>query len=107
MSVTIHTLDKLQSLEQLYRQGFHSQVIDQAIDKLLAMEIEQAQEDLRDLESRLAACEQRYNMPSEEFYRRFRAGEMGDEADFAEWSIFYDMRQDTLQRLKLLGVSTA
>lgn len=107
MSVAIHTLDKLQSLEQLYRQGFHSKVIDQVIDKLLAMEIERAQEDLRDLEARLVAYEQQYNIPSEEFYRRFRAGEMGDEADFVEWSVFYDMCQDTLQRLKLLGASTS
>jgi len=107
MNAAIHTLNKLQSLEQLYRQGFHSKVIDQAIDKLLAMEIERAQEDLNDLKSRLTAYEQQYNMPSEEFYRRFRAGAMGDEADFVEWSVFYEMRQDTLQRLELLGASAS
>jgi len=33
MGNTVHTLNKLQSLEQLYRQGFRSEVIDRAIDK--------------------------------------------------------------------------
>jgi hypothetical protein len=33
MEAAIHTLDKLRSLEQLYRQSFRSEVIDLAIDK--------------------------------------------------------------------------
>ena len=86
---------------------FHSKVIDQAIDKLLATEIERAQEDLSDLEGRLAAYEQQYHKPSEEFYQSFSAGEIGAKADFVEWSIFCDMRQDALQRPELLGVSTS
>jgi len=39
MNTTVGTLDKLESLQKLYRLGFHSEVIDRAIDKLLAMEI--------------------------------------------------------------------
>ncbi len=41
-------------------------------------------------------------MTSREFYERFRTGELGDEMDFVEWSVFWDMRQATQQRLDSL-----
>ena len=103
MNTAVLTLDKLRSLERLYRQGFHSEVVDRVIDKLLATEIEQAWAERRDLEARLADYEKRYDMSSEEFYRRFRTGELGDEMDFVEWSVFYEMHQAILERLKVLG----
>ena len=105
MEARVRTLDKLQSLEQLYRRGFRSELIDQAIDKLLATEIERAQVERRDLEARLAEYEKRYRMSSEEFYRRFRAGELGDSMDFVEWSVFYEMHQAIVERLEVLGVA--
>ena len=103
MEGAIRTIDKLRSLEQLYRQGFQSKVIDLAIDKLLAAEAERALAERRDLEARLSAYEGQFNMSSEEFYRRFRAGKLGDGMDFVEWSVFYEMYQAILQRLKVLG----
>ena len=103
MEGAIRTIDKLRSLEQLYRQGFQSEVIDRAIDKLLAAEAERALAERRDLEARLSAYEGQFNMSSEEFYRRFRAGKLGDGMDFVEWSVFYEMYQAILQRLKVLG----
>lgn len=103
MKAAIRTLDKLWSLEQLYRQGFQSEVIDRAIDKLLATETERAFAEQRDLEARLSAYEEQFNMSSEEFYRRFRAGELGDGIDFVEWSVFYEMYQAILERLEVLG----
>ena len=106
MDAAVRTLSKLQALEQLYRQGLRSEVIDRAIDKLLAAEIERAQAERRDLEARLADYEKRYHMLSEEFYRRFRAGELGDGMDFVEWSVFYEMHQAILERLKVLGASS-
>ncbi|MEA3345785.1 MAG: hypothetical protein U9Q78_06015 [Chloroflexota bacterium] len=104
MNMVVPTLDKLQSLERLYRQGFRSEVIDRAVDKLLAAEIERAYAERRDLEARLADYEKRYHMSSEEFHRRFRAGELGDGMDFVEWSVFYEMYQAMLERLEMLEV---
>ncbi len=34
-------------------------------------------------------------MTSDSFYRRFRAGMLGDGMDFVEWSIFWEMYQAT------------
>ena len=102
MGAAIRTLDKLRSLEQLYRQGFRSEVIDRTLDKLLAAEADQALAERRDLEARLSAYEEQFNMSSQEFYRRFRAGELGDEVDFVEWNVFYEMHQAIRQRLDVL-----
>lgn len=103
MEAAIRTLDRLRSLEQLYRQGFRSEVIDRTLDKLLAAEAERVLAERRDLEARLSAYEKQFNISSQEFYRRFRAGELGDEMDFVEWSVFYEMYQVTRQRLDMLG----
>ena len=105
MEAAIRTLDKLRSLEQLYRQGFRSEVIDRTLDKLLAAETERILAERRDLEARLSAYEKQFNMSSQEFYRRFRAGELGDEMDFVEWSVFYEMYQVARQRLDMLGAN--
>ena len=96
-------MDKLKVLERLYRQGVWSEVFDRTIDKLLDIEVEQTLAEKEDLERRLAAFETRYGMESADFYQRFRAGELGDEMDFVEWSVFYEMYQALLQRLEMLG----
>ena len=46
-------------------------------------------------------------MTSDEFYRRFRNGELGDDMDLVEWSIFWDMHQATEKRLSWLGEAVA
>lgn len=58
------------------------------------MTVEQVLAEKKDLEKRLAAYEAQYGMCSAEFYRRFRAGELGDAMDFVEWSVFYEMYQE-------------
>jgi len=90
-------------LAPLYRQGFRSEVIDRTLDKLLAAEAERALTERRDLEARLSAYEKQFNMSSQEFYRRFRAGKLGNGMDFVEWSVFYEMYQAIRQRLDVLG----
>lgn len=107
MSQTDSTLSKLNAIEILYRQGYQSEVIDRAMDKLIAMERHRAQQELTDLEGRLRDFEARYHMSSEDFQTRFQMGELGDEADFFEWSAFYDMRQAVRERLKSLETVTA
>lgn len=47
------------------------------------------------LAARLSGYEQQYGMTSHKFYRRFRSGELGDDMDLVEWSIFWEMYQAT------------
>lgn len=48
-----------------------------------------------------------YGMTSKDFYRRFRSGELGDEMDFVEWSVFWDMHVATQKRLDSLVKQTS
>jgi hypothetical protein len=105
MTITAEkTLDGLHHLHTLYRQGYNSQLINQTIDKLIEQERRFLQRQLADIEARLTAFESRYQLSSADFYRDFRAGKLGDEADFVEWCAFYEMWQAAGERLKLLDV---
>lgn len=96
------TMDRLQYLETLYRQGYRSEVIDRSLDKIIALERAAARREYADLRERLQVFETRYQISSEDFYRRFRAGEMGDAMDVVEWSIFYEMWESVRARLAML-----
>ena len=48
-------------------------------------------DELRRIEAQLQEFEQRFRLSSAEFYRRFRAGMLGDDADFFEWSALYQI----------------
>jgi hypothetical protein len=100
-----NTLTKLQVITGLYRRGYQSDVIDRTLDKLLAMERDQAQRELTGLEKRLREFETQYRMSSDDFFQRFQRGELGDSADFFEWSACYDMCRSVHDRLETLLLS--
>ena len=91
MAVNTQTLLQIQSFEQLYRSGYHSATMDIAIDKLVGIERTRVEQELARLEDRLQEFEAQYSLSSADFHRQFRAGNMGDDADFFEWSAFYQM----------------
>jgi len=107
MATSEKTLNKLQYLETLYRRGYQSNVVDQSVDKIIALERAATERELANLQQRLQAFEARHQMPSEDFYRRFRAGELGDSADFVEWSVFYEMWESVRERLRILQAEAA
>ena len=107
MTVASGTESRLQSLLDLYREGYRSAVVDQALSKLVNLEIEQCRTDLKRLEERLAMYERQAGMRSAEFYGRFQAAELGDDMDLVEWSVFWEMHQAAEQRLKHLVQETA
>jgi hypothetical protein len=47
----------------------------------------------------LQKFEEKYNLSSEEFYRKFGNGELGDDEDFMVWSGIYEMQQQDRQTL--------
>jgi hypothetical protein len=60
---------------------------------------------LDDLADHLHLFEKKYHLPSEEFQRKFRTGEMGDDADMFEWDAFHLMWLSIRERLDALLVS--
>ncbi len=99
MTVQVQTVSRLQSLLDLYLGGYNSPVVDQTVGKLVALEVKQCHTDLQRLAARLSDYEQQYHMTSDDFYRRFRNGDLWDDMDFVEWSIFWDMHQAAEKRL--------
>jgi hypothetical protein len=57
------------------------------------------QKDILDLENRLKIFEAQYDMSSSSFYQQFKAGKLGDAMDFFEWSVFYEMWDNTQKQL--------
>jgi len=101
------TIHRLQHLGDFYRQGYRSDIIDRSIDKIISLEKTVAQRDEQDLQAKLRKFEAKYHLSSEEFYGRFRKGELGDAADFVEWSVFYEMWESVHERLKILETEMA
>jgi hypothetical protein len=94
---------RLAQLIRIYESGQVSELMDQTLDKLFSIEAAEAQKDIEELRADLLAFETRFGMESEEFYSRFEAGEMGDDADFIEWASFYDMYRNAQSRLAALS----
>lgn len=107
MTIQVNTLEKIKKLELLFHQGYQSDVVDRALDKIIALESAHTRQRLDDLVADLEPFELRYQMASDEFYERFHNGELGDDADFFEWSALYDMIQALRVRLRNLEYGMA
>jgi len=93
---------RLRTLAQLYQQGRPSELMERTLDKMLSFEADTCQAQLAELEADLAAFEERYNLSSAEFYRRFQAGEIDDRMDYVEWASLVQMADNLRARLRLL-----
>ena len=57
-------------------------------------------DDLIDLTRDMVYLEIKYKMSSEEFYRKFNKGEMGDRMEIIHWAGMYDMHKRLKQKLE-------
>jgi len=100
--MTTATLTLLRNLEYLYEHGFRDNVTDAALQRVAAGQAARDEAVLHELERDLEGLEEQYSLTSEEFFRRWQAGELGDAADFTDWSALYQMSTSIRQRLELL-----
>ncbi len=103
MTIQTNTLGKLHILEAIYQKGYQPDMANRVLDKLIELERDIAQRDLTELQSCLQSFEANYQMTSDDFFHRFHKGELGDDADFFEWSATYDMCQSVRKRLANLS----
>ena len=94
--------ENLKILEALYNRGEVSEVVERSLQKIITHEIAIAQQQAAEIEADLQQYETQYQMPSAEFYQKFRAGELGDDVDFVEWSSFYQMWLSVRERVQIL-----
>lgn len=102
MGANTLTSERLHALAMLYEQGQVSNLMDRTLEKLLRHEAELCQAQLSQLQADLAEFEQKYNLSSTEFYRRFQAGQTSDDMDYVEWASLIQMVENLEKRLHLL-----
>ena len=95
-------LEKLDVLQALSRSGGGSEVLSRSLDKIISLEQEQLQEKLEELGAKLRVYEDLYSRSSAEFQEQFESGTLGDEMDFFEWNVMYELWKVTQQRLQIL-----
>lgn len=92
----------IKGLEQLFEKNLSDEYLQKAISKVISYEIAKTIEELNELSAELKIYEQRLGMTSEDFFRKFSAGELGDSADFFEWSALYQIYLRASERLDIL-----
>ncbi len=107
MTTHVNIFDKIQALETIFRSGYYNDVIERILDKIIISERDKAAAELTDIQNHIQTFEKKYKMASDIFYSRFQKGELGDDADFFEWSAFYDMYQSVRKRLASLEFKSA
>jgi hypothetical protein len=104
--ITPKTSRKISGLAKLYEKGQVSDLTVQTLNKLVSMEISQGRADLADTEKDLLEFEQRYQMPTAEFFRQWQAGQVGDQMDYVEWASLAQMANRIRERLETLTSET-
>ncbi|GBO53295.1 hypothetical protein APA_1202 [Pseudanabaena sp. lw0831] len=94
--------EPLQILDSLYLKGYRSSLIDRALTKIIELERANTLKQASELQSKLQAYELQYQIPSEIFYQRFSEGSLGDEMDYFEWGVIYELWQSVQERLQVL-----
>lgn len=65
-------------------------IIDSTLSKLIDIQIARYRSNIKEIRTELKGFEKKFGMSSEECYRRFESGELGDEGDFFEWIGLYE-----------------
>ena len=92
----------IKGLEQIFERNLGDEYLQRAISKIISYEIAKTTQELEELKKELKAYEKQFKMRSKEFFISFSAGELGDSADFFEWSALYQMYLRASERLNIL-----
>ena len=100
-------LSELNRINQLYKAGYHDAFLDNALRKIVERQIARDADDLQKIERRLSEFERQFGLTSDEFWKRYTAGQMGDTADYMEWNAYCKMHQRISSRSKILRADPA
>lgn len=90
---------KLKILEEFAKFSVDDETFINVIDKLTEYKIQGFEKDLENIENDIKKFEDKYQLKSNEFIKKFESGEMGDDVDFFEWASLYDMQKRLKDRL--------
>ena len=71
---------------------------------IIAYQVAETKRAILNLRTDLQAYEEKYRLSSDEFYRRYERGEMGDDEDFMLWAGLVEMLASNEKRLRGLEI---
>ncbi len=72
------------------------------LDDAVKTEIKSIELGIKRASQKIKGFERKYKMSSEEFYRAFSNGELGDDSDFMEWAGEYEILADLKEDIEKL-----
>lgn len=90
-------------LAELYEKNQVSSLTAQTLNKAVEYEVSQSQAQLEEIEKVLTDYENKSNMPTVEFLKRYQAGQTDDSAESVEWASLALMAVSIRERLALLS----
>ena len=72
------------------------------VDKFCEYHINRLKREIVRMELSLEKYEKKYGMETDDFYKRFENGELGDDRDFVMWSGIYELLLDSKKQLAQL-----
>lgn len=96
-------ISQLTALEKICQNGLEDSYLEKAINKVVTYEVSKTQKDIKVLNKELSELEKKFNMNSATFFKKWKSGALGDDADFFEWSALYQMFLKAKKRLELLA----
>ncbi len=99
MSNTKAQVDKLDLLRETCTESDEFNLM---LDKMLEVTIHHYSARIKRYDQELGEYEQQYGMDTEEFYRRFESGDLGDSMDYFEWAGLFELRLDIGNKLRRL-----
>ena len=103
------TLEKIRRFERYLEltHGSADRTLDVVLDKLLERKRAELIEQRDTMRVELDAFERQYQLASTEFFDKFQHGDLGDAADYFDWSATWQMYRNTLQYLDVLSADSA
>lgn len=79
---------------------FEKKYIASTINKMFKVELSMVKRELKQVEKALGDFEKHHKMSSDEFYKKFSAGKLGDDREYIKWYAYKDTHNKLMDRLK-------
>ncbi|MCZ7372988.1 MAG: hypothetical protein O8C60_04935 [Candidatus Methanoperedens sp.] len=82
--------------------GIPKEFVRDAVIRTLKSRIEEINQKLNDIQESIRYFEKKYGMKTEEFYKKFVSGALGDDMDFFEWKASYEIFNELKEEKRAL-----
>lgn len=79
-----------------------TELVKNTVIRTLKSKIEEINQKLNDIYASMKYFEKKYGMKTEEFYKKFTSGSLGDDMDFFEWKASAELYNELKEEKKVL-----